>query len=101
VPAFNVTGMFKADADNPSPAKGINPGEWLGIFFALQSGQTYADVINDLATGELRVGLHVQAFSGGGSESFVNTPVPLPAAIWLFGGGLLGLMGLIRRRKSN
>ena len=26
--------------------------------------------------------------------------VPLPAAVWLFGGGLLGLIGISRRRKT-
>ncbi|MGI9320139.1 MAG: VPLPA-CTERM sorting domain-containing protein [Thiogranum sp.] len=34
------------------------------------------------------------AFIGGG------TPVPLPAAVWLFGSGLLGLFGIARRRRS-
>jgi hypothetical protein len=29
------------------------------------------------------------------------TPVPLPAAVWLFGSGLLGLMGIARRRKKT
>ena len=27
------------------------------------------------------------------------TPVPLPAAIWLFGSGLLGLIGVSRRKR--
>lgn len=34
------------------------------------------------------------AFIGGGS------PVPVPAAVWLFGSGLLGLVGIARRKKA-
>jgi hypothetical protein len=26
------------------------------------------------------------------------TPVPIPAAVWLFGSGLLGLAGIVRKR---
>lgn len=42
---------------------------------------------------------------GGGagffdSTSFDIAPVPVPAAAWLFGSALLGLMGMARRRKS-
>jgi hypothetical protein len=29
-----------------------------------------------------------------------NAPVPLPAAVWLFGSGVLGLVGVSRRRKA-
>lgn len=32
--------------------------------------------------------------------SFQMTPVPIPAAAWLFGSGLLGLAGIARRRKK-
>jgi hypothetical protein len=32
------------------------------------------------------------------SGSVVNTPVPLPAAAWLFGSGLVGLMPAMRRQ---
>lgn len=31
--------------------------------------------------------------------SFSMTPVPVPAAVWLFGSGLLGLAGIARRRR--
>jgi hypothetical protein len=27
--------------------------------------------------------------------------VPVPAAVWLFGSGLLGLVGIARRKKKN
>ena len=35
-----------------------------------------------------------QIFSG----DVVNQPVPVPAAVWLFGSGLIGLIGIARRR---
>jgi hypothetical protein len=31
---------------------------------------------------------------------FSATPVPVPAAVWLFGSGLLGLIGIARRKKT-
>ena len=32
-------------------------------------------------------------------SSFTATVVPVPAAVWLFGSGLLGLVGVARRKK--
>jgi hypothetical protein len=29
-----------------------------------------------------------------------QTVIPIPAAVWLFGSGLLGLVGVARRRKA-
>jgi hypothetical protein len=31
---------------------------------------------------------------------YTVAPIPVPAAVWLFGSGLLGLVGVARRRKS-
>ena len=33
-------------------------------------------------------------------DSITTSPVPVPAAVWLFGSGLLGLVGVARRRKT-
>jgi hypothetical protein len=100
-PPFQVTAGFLADSDPAVQPNGVNPGEWLKISFSLQSGGTFSDVINELSDGRLRIGIHVQGFSSGGSESFVNVPVPIPAAVWLFGSGLLGLAGVARRKRSK
>jgi cytoskeletal protein CcmA (bactofilin family) len=49
------------------------------------------------------VSLGANASVGGeGCVGAINTPsaVPLPAAVWLFGSGLLGLAGIARRKKA-
>jgi hypothetical protein len=95
-PAFVTTVGFSADSDPPVQPMGVNPGESLGILFDLQAGKTFADVIAQLATGELRIGIHVQGFSSGGSESLVNVPEPGTGALLGLG---LAAVGATRRRR--
>ena len=64
----------------------------------LVNGMTYQDILQALHGGTDRIGLKVQAFSGGGSESFVNNPEP--ASVLLLGLGLLGLALTRRRRRA-
>ena len=41
------------------------------------------------------------AFNAGFNATMAPTPkVPVPAAVWLFGSGLMGLVGVARRKKS-
>lgn len=101
IPPFVTTQGFSADSDPPVEHNGINPNEWLGITFDLKPGKTCDDVVGDLASGELRIGIHVQGFYSGwcgcsGSESFVN--VPEPATVTLLSAGL-GIVTLLRKRK--
>ncbi len=99
-PDFQVTAGFLADSDPPVRPNGVGPGQELGIVFNLQSGGTLADVIRELATGELRIGIHVQGFYKHGSESLINAqPIPAPGALALASMGM-GMLGLWKRRKK-
>ncbi len=94
-PAFQTTAGFLADSNPPAQPNGVNPGEWVKITFNLISGQTYSDAISALNTpgDHLRIGIHVQGFSNGGSESFVNN-VPAPGSL-----ALLAVAPLAARRR--
>ncbi len=96
---------FSADSDNP--ANGVNPGEWVEFKFSLVGGSTFADVIAAMNSGlsppfvagtDIVVGIHVQAYANGGSESFVTVPLPAPLLMGLAGLGLVGLVRLRHRR---
>ncbi len=110
-PKFDTTEpnkWFAADSDSGNPGvmvNGVNPGETLGVVFSLDSGKGLSDVLADLADGGLRIGIHVQGFANGGSESFVNNnPVPEPAAaiVWsLLGLSSVGLGWWQKRRRSK
>lgn len=57
------------------------------------------DLAYDLMT--VQVAFSLSANSSVGISGFVSqTAVPIPAAVWLFGSGLLGLIGISRRKKA-
>jgi hypothetical protein len=93
---------FRAAAKNSPSQNGIGSGEWLDILFDLKGGNTFADVIADLTSGDmidaaLRVGVHVVGYTSEGSESFVSA-IPEPGTAALVA---LGLVALGARRASR
>jgi hypothetical protein len=77
------------------PANELDPGRsYLGD---LEFARGYLP-----GSGSTLAGDGVIAFNSLTEYQFSTTasPVPIPAAAWLFGPGFLGLMGLSRRRKS-
>ena len=65
---------------------------------------------NPGSTDQLISGIYVNGnaspffdITGGGSGSFniSLTIIPIPASVWLFGSGLIGLIGVISRRDRS
>jgi hypothetical protein len=82
-----------------------------GYQAAIWTGEGYSDlmslIINDTSGIDLfqavdindRGEILAEGMLNGKQYSFYLAPVPAPAAIWLFGAGLIGLIGVARRKK--
>lgn len=67
---------------------------WMLTDIASGPGLTVTGTINRTGTfGSSQELSKIQILAGG-------SPVPVPAAIWLFGSGLLGMVGIARRKKT-
>lgn len=101
-PLYHFSSNYGYDSDSPTQPKGVNPGESLGILFNYSNSSNFDTIIAALNNGSMRLGLHVQGFATGGSESYINDPatVPEPTTMLLFGIGLIGIAGARRKFKK-
>lgn len=90
---------LRAYDENPTPPDGVAPGTGnLTSTPKLSPG--------DLSLYDAVTGTYNAHATGGVNEGTVRftltsiAPVPIPAAVWLFSSGLLGLMGIARRKKA-
>lgn len=97
---------FGATAVTPVTLTG-NPAE-LGKFTNIVLGAYWSGTESDsLSAYSFTYGSGNQAITGKGVQLGVwavrsgdVSAVPVPAAVWLFGSGLLGLGGMVRRKKA-
>lgn len=87
-----------ADVDSATP--------WSDTLFGLNQGPApIATTAGDfgIVEGDF-IGAQIHLDIGSGNSLYVtsieSSEVPVPAAVWLLGSGLLGLMGLARRRAA-
>lgn len=102
---FTTSYGLSADSDPPVEINGVNPGEWVDLMLRLVESRTLADVTDALGSGALRTALHVQGFSNGGGETFINLPdgesgvgVPAPEPV---GIALLACTALYAARRKR
>ena len=108
LPGGNLIGFvadreFTIGADPPPSQNGVNPAEppeWVKIRFNLDTGSDMEDVIAELYTGELRVGIHIISIdnlTGGSYSESALAVIPEPATLSLLA---IGAAALLRKRKS-
>jgi hypothetical protein len=96
-PAFATS--YGADSSSPYISNGINPGEYISFRFK----GDYNTVLQDMTANHLRLGIYVQGFSGGYTESFVSTMAPPPEKAPAPRSFVLALIGLsfVRRFRHR
>jgi hypothetical protein len=99
-PATAADGDGLAGLAFPLPISGDNVLLATLSFDTLAQGST--DIVASATLGDLTEGFPLA--SGGFAEVIYSpgtaTVIPLPAAIWLFGAGLIGLIGIATRKKA-
>jgi hypothetical protein len=79
-----------------------NGGYWEGGPYVNDSGRTFDSLGWSFRaySGKVKITNSFVVFSAWAVRSGDVSPVPLPATVWLFGSGLLGLMGFAKSRKG-
>ena len=83
----------------PNQNAGVQVGISVAANPAISSTTLSAAQATDLLAGLWYINIHTADFPGGEIRGQVST-IPIPAAVWLFGSGLLGLVGMARRKKA-
>lgn len=103
-------GLLGPAASDMSLLSGILVGNWWAVYHVPPN--TTDNMFTYFPTLQFTAGTNYYLFASGGSVSPVSVPytlsmtaapapVPVPPAVWLFGSGLLGLVGIARRKSHK
>ena len=108
-----VSGMFSSPGTIDNGALSLTD-LYVGSFGGLDGTQAIGRLNFTLGTGTVTLSAMDSVGAGGWSawdgvnipyeftvdyQGAVINPIPVPAALWLFGSGLIGLVGVARRRR--
>jgi len=94
----NVTGQATTYLDNTGPFSNI---QYYGYWTATERSSTNMYYFG-MGDGSTNIGHEVGAYYAWAMQTGDVEPpsaVPIPSAIWLFGSGLIGLIGFAKRKK--
>lgn len=81
------------------------PGESIDLLSARQILGNFSEIMTDLSFDGLMLRLELEVYNNGFEDilrlNTVTAPVPLPAGVWLFISGLVGLMVTARKRSLH
>jgi hypothetical protein len=81
--------------------------EWQGFTAPIEESSwillsgTWDGLISNVTTLDLSLDIVPVLGQDGAVDNFTLTAVPVPPAVWLFGSGLLGLVGMARRKREQ
>jgi hypothetical protein len=98
---YNVLGNTPGSLTNSGPFSNIGAGYyWSSTPYAPQRNAAWVFGMGNGYQGFDSSGIYHYAWAVKTGDVFAAV-VPVPAAAWLFGSGLLGLIGVARRKKSS
>ena len=106
VTLFNGSGAASSTQTySPSTYTGFNVSQGSTLYAIYYMDIDLADFSSFLGTNPVDV-IRLDISNSSAVLSLVGTydpgfaPVPIPAAVWMFGSGLIGLLGIARRRRA-